>query len=92
MQFRSTGSTFPGVAARQCTRPFMAEPFPALAELIRLLSHEDAEIQIVRVNYNALTGSLEMRIAVFHDGPRATLDVTVVNFQFYTRPDIPRHT
>ena len=51
--------------------------------LIRLLSHEDAEIQIVRVNYNALTGSLEMRIAVFHDGPRATLDVTVVNFQFW---------
>ena len=48
-----------------------------------LLSHEDAEIQIVRVNYNALTGSLEMRIAVFHDGPRATLDVTVVNFQFW---------
>ena len=61
----------------------MAEPFPALAELIRLLSHDDVEIQIVNVNYNALTGALEMRIAVFVDGPRATLDVTVVNFQFW---------
>ena len=41
------------------------------------------QIVSVNYNYNALTGALEMRIAVFIDGPRATLDVTVVNFQFW---------
>lgn len=61
----------------------MAEPFPALAELIRLLGYDRVEIEILNVNYNALTGTLELRIAVLVDVPVATLDVTVVNFQFW---------
>ena len=52
----------------------MAEPFPALAELIRLLGYDRVEIEILNVNYNALTGALDV--------PVAALDVTVVNFQF----------
>ena len=67
----------------------MAEPFPALAELIRLLGYDRVEIEILNVNYNALTGTLELRIAVLVDVPVATLDVTVVNFRFWRNQSFP---
>ena len=67
----------------------MAEPFPALAELIRLFGYDHVEIEILNVNYNALTGALELRIAVSVDRPVATLDVTVVNFQFWRNLNFP---
>ena len=67
----------------------MAEPFPALAELIRLLGYDRVEIEILNVNYNALTGALELRIAVLVDVPVATLDVTVVNFRFWRNQNFP---
>jgi len=64
----------------------MAEPFPALARLIRLLEDDRLEVQIVSVNYNALTGALDIRFAVVHDVPVANLDVTVVGFSFINPP------
>ena len=68
----------------------MAEPFPALATLIRLLADDRLDVQIVSVYYNARTGAFDIKFAVCHDlVVVAEMDVTVVGFTFINPPNPP---